>query len=132
MKIMVISFIRSCACTATLSAPDPQQAATDPCFCQRLLNTHRQVWVSLLWGHCSFLLGTGTQKVLFVSSKGLFPKSCVSSGGSMVGLMATSSKRVMPHPGLLHSEPLPLKQATADLYLCKRHSNTQRQFWLSL
>ena len=25
----------------------------------RLLDTHRQVWVSLLWGHCSFLLGPG-------------------------------------------------------------------------
>ena len=27
----------------------------------------------------------------------------------MVGLMATSSKRVMPYPDLLHSEPLPLR-----------------------
>ena len=34
----------------------------------------------------------------------------------------------MPHPGLLHPEPLPLRQATADLYLCRRHS----QFCLSL
>ena len=32
-------------------------------------------------------------KVLFVPYKSLFPQSCVSSGGSMVGLMATSSKR---------------------------------------
>jgi len=32
-------------------------------------------------------------KVLFVPSKSLFPQSCVSSGISMVGLMATSSKR---------------------------------------
>ena len=38
----------------------------------------------------------------------------------------------MPYPGLLHPEPLPLWQATADLYLWKRHSNTQRQVWLSL
>ena len=30
-------------------------------------------------------------KVLFVPSKSLFPQSCVSSGGSMVGLMVTSS-----------------------------------------
>ena len=44
----------------------------------------------------------------------------------MVGLMATSSKRVMPYPGLLHSKPLPLQWATADLHLCKRHSSTQR------
>ena len=32
-------------------------------------------------------------KFLFVPSKSLFPQSYVSSGGSMVGLMATSSKR---------------------------------------
>ena len=30
----------------------------------------------------------------------------------------------MPHPGLLHPEPLPLRQATADPYLRRRHSNT--------
>ena len=55
--------------------------------------THRQVWVSLLWGHCSFLLGPDVHKVLFVPSKSLFSHSCISSGGSMVGLMETSSKR---------------------------------------
>ena len=38
----------------------------------------------------------------------------------------------MPHPGLLHPEPLPLQQATADLHLHRRCSNTQRQVWLSL
>ena len=30
-------------------------------------------------------------------------------------------------PGLLHAEPLPLKQATVDLCLHRRQSNTQRQ-----
>ena len=39
------------------------------------------------------LLGPGVHKVLFVPSKSLFPQSCVSSGSSVVGLMATSSKR---------------------------------------
>ena len=56
-----------------------QQATADPRLCQRLLDTHRDVWVSLLWGHCSFLLGPGAHKVLFVPSKSLFPQSCVSS-----------------------------------------------------
>ena len=50
-----------------------QQATADPCLHQRLLDTHRQVWFSLLWGHCSFLLGPGAHKVLFVPSKNLFP-----------------------------------------------------------
>ena len=52
------------------------QATADPCLCQRLLDSHRQVWVSLLWGHCSFLLGPGVHKVFFVSSKSLFPQFC--------------------------------------------------------
>ena len=52
----------------------------------------------LLWGHCSFLLGPGVHKVLFVPSKSLFPKSCVSSGGTMGGLMVTSSKRAYAIP----------------------------------
>ena len=37
--------------------PTLQQATTDPGLCWRLLDTHRQVWVNLLWGHSSFLLG---------------------------------------------------------------------------
>ena len=93
MKIMVTSLKKSHACTATLSAPTLQQATANPCLCWRLLETHRQVWVSLFWGHCSFLMGPGEHKVLFVPSKSLFPQSCVSSGGSMVGLIVTSSKR---------------------------------------
>ena len=36
------------------------------------------------------------------------------------------------NPGLLNAESLPLWKATADLYLHRRHSNTQRQAWLSL
>ena len=45
----------------------------------RLLDTHRQVWVSLLWDHCSFLLGPGAQNVFLVPSMSLIPQSCVSS-----------------------------------------------------
>ena len=51
-----------------------------------------------LWGHCSFLLGPGVQKLLFVPSKSLFPQSCVSFSGSMVGLTATSPKRIYAIP----------------------------------
>ena len=46
---------------------------------QRLLDTHEQVWVSLLWGLCSFLLDPGVHEVLFVPSKNLFPQFCGSS-----------------------------------------------------
>ena len=48
-------------------------------------HTHRQVWVSLLWGHCSFLLGPCAHIILFVPLQSLFPQSCANSGGSMVG-----------------------------------------------
>ena len=56
-----------------------QQATANPHLRQRLLDTHRQVWVSLLWGHCSFLLGPDLHKVLSVPSRSLFPQPCVSS-----------------------------------------------------
>ena len=65
-KIMVTSFKRSHAGTATLSAPNPAAGHCQPTLCQRLLDTHGQVWVSLLWGHCAFLLGPGAYKFLSV------------------------------------------------------------------
>ena len=79
MKIMVTSFKRFHASTAALSALNPTQATTDPHLHQRLLDTDSQVWVSLLLGHSSFLLGSSSYKVLFVPSKSLFPQSSVSS-----------------------------------------------------
>ena len=81
-----------------LQCPHLQQATTDSRLCRRLLDTHRQVWVSLLRDHCSFLLGPVVHKVLFVSSKSLLTPSWVSSGGSAVGLMATFSRRASAIP----------------------------------
>ena len=78
--------------------PTLQHATASPRLHQRLLGTPGQVWVSLLWGHCSFLPGPGLHKVLFVPSKSLIPQSCVSSDSSMVGLLATSSKRAYATP----------------------------------
>ena len=86
IKIMGTSYKKSHTCTAAASMPPTlQQATADTRLCQRLLDTHGHVWISFLWGHCSFLLGPGVHKVLFVPSKSLFPQSCVSSVGSMVG-----------------------------------------------
>ena len=53
-------------------------------------------------------------------------QSYVSSGSSRVGLMATSSKRIMPYP---HPEPLFLQQITANQ---TSTGDTQTQFCLSL
>ena len=51
----------------------PQQAPVNPHPCQRLLDTHMQVCLRLLWGHCCFLLGPDVHEVSFVLSKSLFP-----------------------------------------------------------
>ena len=99
-----------------------QLATTDPHLHQKLLDTHGQVWVNPLWGHCSFLLGPVGHKVLFVPSMSLFPQPCVSSGVSMVELLVTSPRGLMPYPGLQNPEPLQLWQAIDDPYLCRRHS----------
>ena len=98
MKITVTSFKRSRACTAALGASDP---AAGHCQPMPLPDTPRHSQASQgqsLWVHCSFLLGPDVPKVLFVPSKSLFPQSCVSSGSSVVELMATSSKRVYATP----------------------------------
>ena len=56
------------------------QASAHPHLCRRSSDTPRWVWLSLLWGHCSFPLGSGAHTVLFVPSKSLcFPQSCGSS-----------------------------------------------------
>ena len=42
------------------------QATVDPHLHQWLPSTHRQVWLNILWGHCSFFLGPVAHKGLFV------------------------------------------------------------------
>ena len=50
-----------------LSVPlTPWQATVNPCLCWRLPKTHRQVWLNVLWIHCSFLPSPAVHKVLFV------------------------------------------------------------------
>ena len=74
-----------------LVPPTLQQATTDPGLCWRLLDTHRQVWVSL-WGYCSFLLCLGAQGSVCALQESI-SQSCVHSGSSMMGLVVTSYKR---------------------------------------
>ena len=49
-------------------------------------------------GLLGLLLDPGVHKILFVPSKSLFPQACVNCGGSIVGLMVTSSKRAYAIP----------------------------------
>ena len=82
MKIVATSFKRSHACTATLSAPSSAaghhllQPTTEPHLHWRLLETPGKVWVSVLRGPCSFLLGPGAHKFLFMPSKSHFLVLC--------------------------------------------------------
>ena len=111
--------------------PTLQQATADLYLHQRLLDTHGQIWASLLWGHCSFLLGLGAPKVLFVPSQTLFPSPvwvlaalwCYGVNGKLL------QEGLCHNPGLLHPEALPLQQSTSDPYPA---GDTQTQFWLSL
>ena len=59
--------------------PNLHQATTDPHLHGRLLDTHRQVWISLFWGHCSFLLGPGAQGSICALQESI-SQSRVSSG----------------------------------------------------
>ena len=115
--------------------PTLKEAIADPGLCRRLQDTHGIVWVSFLWGHCSFLLGPGAHKVLFVPSKSLFPQSCVSSGGSIVGLMATSSKRAyatlrsQKWQNDLYSFPRQTIQYHSNPNLCPDQQRWRSQSW---
>ena len=71
--MMATSFKRSHARTAAHSAPNLAAGHRQP---TPPPETPEHSWASLgqsLWGHCSFLLGPGAHKVLFVPSKSLFP-----------------------------------------------------------
>ena len=74
-----------------------QQASADLCLCQRLLDTHRQVCVSLLWCDCSFLLGPGVHRFYLCPLRICFPVLCKFSW-PYGRLMATSSQRVYAIP----------------------------------
>ena len=98
MRILATFFKRSHGCLPHSVSPTLKQTTADTCLHWKLLDTQGHVWVSLLWGHCSFLLGPGVYKVLFVPSKSLFPQSCEHSVSSVLGLMVTSFKRAYAIP----------------------------------
>ena len=124
MKIMVTSFKRFHAGTAALSAPDP---VAGHCWPTPSLETP---------GHSQASLGQFLVGSLLLSSGSWYAPGPVcalqesvspvlrSSGSFMVGLMVTPPRTLMPYAGLLHPEPLPPQQSTADLYLLRRHPNT--------
>ena len=59
-----------------LVPPALQQATANSHLRQRLLDTLGQVWVSLLWGHCSFLLVLVSTRVSLCPPLVCFPVLC--------------------------------------------------------
>ena len=76
MKIIVTSFKRSHDALLHSVPPSLQQATANPCLCRRLLDTHGKVWVSLLWGHCSFLLVSSHTRFCLCPPRVCFPVLC--------------------------------------------------------
>ena len=74
--MMATSFKRSYDALLRSVPPALQQATADPCLHQRLLDTHREVWVSFLWGHCSFLLCPGVYRDVCVLHESVSPVPC--------------------------------------------------------
>ena len=98
MKIMATSFKRSCVHTAAFSAPKLAPGHRQPTSPPETPGHSRASLGQSLVGSLLLYPGSCVHKLLFVPSKSLFPQSCVSSGGSVVGLMATSSKRAYAIP----------------------------------
>ena len=129
MKIMVTSFQRSYACTATLSAPN---AAAGHHQSMPPLETPGHSQASLaqsLVGHCSFILGPGTQGSVCALQESI-SQPCISSGSSKLGLMVTSSQEGLCHTQVCCTQspcpcgsPLLTRNSTGD---------GQTQFCLSL
>ena len=127
MKIMATSFKISHAHTAAFSAPDPAAGHRQP---TPLLDTpgHSQASLgqSLVW---SLLLPLGswcTQGFVCALHESLSPVRC-KFWQLCVGLMVTSSKRVYATPRSAAPRAPDPAQATVEVYLHKRHSNTQKQ-----
>ena len=67
----------------------PWQASLNLRLCWRLLDTHRQVWVSLLLEHCSFLLGPGVHKVFCLCPPRVcFPSPVEVLSSNLIGLQS--------------------------------------------
>ena len=119
MKIITTSFKIFHVCIGTCVLPPILQEATaNPHLHWRFLDTHGKVWVSLLCGHCSFLLGPAVHKVLFCTLQESVSPDLCKFWCSMMGLMATSSKRAyaIPRPTAprapeaVHFWPVPLQE----------------------
>ena len=109
MKIMATSFKMSCVNTASLGAPDPAAGRRQPLPLPETPGPTRACLGQSLVGSLLLPPGFWCVQGSVCASKSLFPQPCVSSGGSMVGLMVTSSKRAYAIP--MSAAPIPMSAA---------------------
>ena len=132
MKIMATSFKRSHAGTA-IRVPRP---AAGHCWSTPLPETSGHSQASLgqsLVGSLLLFPGSWCAKGSACAlQESIFPVLCrlwqlygrINGDLLQEGLCHTQACCTQPYPDLLHSEPLPLWQSTADPCLHRRHSNT--------
>ena len=120
MKIMGTSFKRSHACTATLCAPSPAAGHHQRTPLPESPGHLRASLSQSLVGSLLLSPGSWCTQGSVCAHQEFVSQSCVSSGGSMVGLMATSSKKAYavprsaapraPAPEAVHCWPVPLQE----------------------
>jgi len=124
MKITVTSFKRSHAHTAIVGTPNPAAGHHQPTPPPETPGHSQASLGQSLVG--SLLLSPGswcTQGSVCARQESI-SQSCVSSSSSLVGLMATSSKRAYAIPRCTVPRAPALQQSTAYPYLLRRHSKT--------
>ena len=109
--------------------PALPQATTNPCLRWRLLDTHRPIWASLLWSHCSFLLGPGARGSVCAFQQSVSPVLCKfwQLYGEVTGDLFQE--------GLCHTQVYCTQSpclCSSPLLACTSTGDTQTQFWLSL
>ena len=125
MKIMGTSFKRSYACTAALTAPNPEAGHHRPTPPPETLGHSQTSLGQSLEGSLLLYPGSWCTKVSVCACQESISQSCVSSGSFMVGLMAISSKRAYAiSKSAAPRAPVPEWQSTADPYHHRRCSNT--------
>ena len=128
MKIMVTSFRRSHAHIAALSAPNPAAGRLWPTPLPETPGNSQSSLGQSFVGSLLLSPGSWWAHSLSVPSKSLFPQSCVSFCGSMVGLMVTSSKKAYtiaryatpraPVPATVHCWPIPPQETPKHSFVC--------------
>ena len=132
MNRMANSFKSCHACLAALSAPDPAAGRGQPTAPPETLGHPRASLGQPLVGSWLLSPGSWCTQGFDGALRETFPPVLHKFWQLLWECWWWPPIRgLMPHPGVLLPEPLPLWPATADLHLLRRHSNTvlSRSLW---